>query len=221
MLMFFLTKLFDVNFIGDNLDTITAYDILRDTILIVIGIIAAAAAIIGVSLYFALRRTLESEITKKAEQRISQECRKIRGQSDIQAGVIDWIGKRLNHAINKTNKALREAEDVLEETNIVWAKSNLGFYYAELHRQKPSEYLKDKSIELTKIGYDLYNPQEACYNNPDWVDNYLFVRVTFVSDNNEKSELLKEISELMTRDDLQSIKGYLEEYKTELSKRNF
>ena len=93
---------------------ITAYDILRDTVLIVIGIIAAAAAVVGVSLYFALRRNLEYTIIRNADRKISRECRKIKAENDIQAAVTDWLGKRLNHAIKKTKRALINGKDVLE-----------------------------------------------------------------------------------------------------------
>jgi hypothetical protein len=190
---------------------------LRDTILIVIAIIGAASAIIGVSLYFALRRTLESTIIKSAERRISRECRKIRAQSDIQAGVIDWLGGRLLHAIKKTKRGLKDGGDVLEEENIIWGKSNLGYYYAESHKQKPSWHLKKESIDLTKVGYDRYNPEESYYNNPDWIDNYIYVKVAFANTPQEKAELTELINNLLSRTDLQAIHQYLAEYLKELA----
>jgi len=202
-----------INPLSAQLYRATDYEILRDTVLIVLGFLAVVAAILGVSLYLSLRAALESNITQKATKRIDDECRRLRAQVDIQAGVIEWHAKAYDRAIEYTQRALVEAETLLSERQVTYAKSNLGFYYAEKHKVTPAWHLKEESIALTKIGFDKYSPTTADFNRPDWVDNYIFACATFVRTTEEKDEVLALIDSLLAHEDLQSIKQYLEESK--------
>lgn len=213
MFIVYTTLIYRIAVSNTEVLSTTHYDILRDTVLIVLGFLAVVAAILGVSLYLSLRTALESKITQKATKHIDDECRRLRAQVDIQAGVIEWHARAYDRAIEYTQRALTKAEILLSERQVTYAKSNLGFYYAEKHKVTPVWHLKEESIALTKIGFDKYSPTAADFNRPDWVDNYIFARTTFVRTTKEKAEVLALIDSLLAREDLQSIKQYLEESK--------
>ncbi len=212
-----LTLISRISSLSAQLYRATDYEILRDTVLIVGGFLAVTAAIIGVSLYFSLHRALEHDIIQKATKLIDNECRRLRAQVDIQAGVIGWTAKMYDDAIEHTLRGLKEGKDLLAEREIIWAKSNLGYYYTEQHRQRAAWHLKQESIALTKIGYEKYSSTIPDFNHPDWIDNYIFACATFVSTIKEKEEVLALISNLLTREDLGHIRAYLEESKEYLS----
>jgi len=119
------------------------YEILRDVLIIVMSAAAVLAALIGGLLFFLLRTVLTKDITTEVDKHVDKECRKLRGKSDMQAGVTYWIQKMYDHAIDVTQRALTEAGDVLDESQVIFAKSNLGFYYSEKHKQQPSLHLKE------------------------------------------------------------------------------
>ena len=193
------------------------YAILRDVLIIVISAGAVLAALIGGLMFFILRTALLKDITAEVTKHVDRECRKLRGQSDMQVGVTYWIAAMYDHAIDVTNRALREAEDVLDESQIIFAKSNLGYYYAEKHKKKPSWHLKEEAIALTKIGFERYSPTNPDFKKPDWIDNYVFAKATFVQTKSEREEVTKLIDDLLSRADLEVIHAFLKESKQYVS----
>jgi len=189
------------------------YEIFRDVLIIVISVTAVLGALIGGLVFFLLRTALIKDITTEVGKHVDKACRKLTGQADVQAGVTYWIRGMYDYAINNTERALREAEDVLDEKQIIFAKSNLGYYYAEKHRQQPIWHLKEPAIALTKVGFEKYSPTILDFKQPDWIDNYVFVKVTFTQTASEREEVIELIDSLLLRTDLAMIHAYLEESK--------
>jgi hypothetical protein len=200
---------------------ITAYDLLRDVTLIELAVIALLATIIGVLIFYLLREMLTRDITKKVTELVSAECKKITARANIHAGVNHWLGKMYDTALKLTQIAITEGEDLLDEQEIIMAKSNCGYYLAEIHRKKPCQHLRDKAIEYVQIGYDKYDQLVGKYNRPEWVDNYVFVKACFCESKREQKEILDLIEKLITREDLKEIRDYLKETKTYLEERSF
>ena len=197
----------------EGLSEVTGYDILRDTVLIVLTAIAVITAIVGAALFFALRASLAPDIVRRANERVDTECRRLLALVDVRSGITYWIAHMYDHAIHVTQRALRDASDILPEQEVISAKSNLGFYYAEKHRQKALWHFKKEAIALTELGYAKYNPTIADFNKPDWVDNYVFTRATFTKTRDEQREVIALIDNLLTRDDLESVRQFLQESK--------
>lgn len=189
------------------------YDIFRDLITIVIGVTAVLGAIIGGLLFFVLRAALIKDIMGEVNKQIDKTCRKLAGQTDSQAGITYWVAKMYDQAINVTKRALTDAEDVLDKSQVIFAKSNLGFYYAEKHRVQQSFELKEEAIALTKIGFEEYSSTKVALRQPDWIDNYVFTKVTFVETKSERIEIIELINKLLLRADLARIHNYLEDSK--------
>jgi len=189
------------------------YEVLRDVLIIVVSAAAVLAAIIGGLLFFLLRTVLMKDITTEVGKHMDKECRKLRGQSDLQLGVTYWTARMYDHGIDVTQRALTEAGDVLGESQAIFAKSNLGFYYAEKHKQQPSWHLKEAAVDLTKIGFKKYSPSISEFKEPDWIDNYVFVKSVFVQFSSEREEVIQLIDTLLLRADLESVHTYLEESK--------
>jgi tetratricopeptide (TPR) repeat protein len=189
------------------------YDILRDVLIIVVSASAVLAALIGGLLFFVLRTALMKDIIAEVKKHVDGECRKLKGRSDMQAGVTYWIQKQYDRAIEITKRALTEAGDVLDEPQLLFLKGNLGFYYAEKHKKQESWELKEEAVDLTKIGFDKYSPSKPEYKKPDWIDNYLFVRSVFIQTNSEREEVIQLIDEMLSRKDLGLVSKNLEESK--------
>lgn len=190
------------------------YEILRDVLIIAVTLTAILGALIGGLVFFLLRTVLMKNITTEVSKQVDKECCKLRAISDVQIGVTYWMQKLYDRAIEVTKRALEDAEDVLDESKVIFAKSNLGFYYAEKHKQKPIWRRKEEAIELTKIGFEKYSPSVSEFQQPDWIDNYVFVKATFVQTSREREEVVQLIDNLMSRGDLETVHVYLEESKT-------
>ncbi|MFC2006178.1 hypothetical protein ACFLVG_04410 [Chloroflexota bacterium] len=197
------------------------YTIFRDVLIILVSIAAVLSALVGGLLFFLLRSALMKDITSEVNKRLDDECRKLRGQTDIQAGVTYWTQKMYDHAIDFTKRALEDAGDVLDDDRIIFGQSNLAYYYAEKHRQQPSWDLREEAIELAKIGYEKYSSTVSKYKKPDWMDNYAFVRTSFIKDDEEKEEVTRLINELLSRGDLKTVHNYLKEYKQGIQSLEF
>jgi len=189
------------------------YEIFRDVLIIVVSVSAVLGALIGGLVFFLLRTVLIKDITGEVNKQVDRACRKLTGQSKTQAGVTSWMQHLYDRAIELTKQALTEAGDVLDESELIFAKSNLGYYYAEKHKKQPSLDLKEKAIDLTKIGFERYSPSIPEFQKPDWIDNYVFVKAVFVQTGKERTEVLQLIDELLLRNDLAPIHAYLEESK--------
>jgi len=194
------------------------YEILRDVLIIVVSVTAMLGALIGGLVFFLLRAALIKDITAEVSKQVDKECCKLRAISDVQLGVTYWIQKSYDRAIEVTKRALEDAEDVLDESKVIFAKSNLGFYYAEKHKQEPTWRRKEEAIELTKIGFEKYSPSVSGFQQPDWIDNHVFVKATFVQTSREREEVVQLIDNLLSRGDLETIHVYLEESKTYVSR---
>ncbi|MCK4274659.1 MAG: tetratricopeptide repeat protein [Dehalococcoidales bacterium] len=192
------------------------YEIFRDVLVILISVTAVLGAIIGGMIFFLLRTALIKDITVEVNKQVDKECRKLRGQSKAQAGVSYWMQHRYDNAIEATQQALAEARDVLDKWELIFAESNLGYYYAEKHKQQPAWELKEEAIELTKTGFERYSPSIPRFQKPDWVDNYVYVKATFVKTDKEREEVVQLIDELLLRDDLAKIHTFLEDSKKDV-----
>lgn len=193
------------------------YDILRDVLIILGSVMAVFAAIIGGLIFFVLRAALMRDVTTTVSKQVDEECRKLRATADVQLGVIYWIQGAYDKAIDVTKRALNNAGDILDEEKIIFAKSNLGYYFGEKHKKEPLWCKKEEAIELTRIGSDRYSPHIPKFQHPDWVDNYMFVKATFVQTIKERDEVVQLIEQLKLRGDLQPIKAYLEGYRRYVS----
>lgn len=193
------------------------YEILRDVLIIVVSVTAVLGALIGGLVFFLLRTALLKDITTEVDKRVDKECCKLRAISDVQLGVTYWMQKSYDRAIGVTKRALDDAEDILDESKVIFAKSNLGFYYGEKHQKETIWHRKEEAIELTKIGFEKYSSSVSEFQQPDWIDNYVFVMARFVETNREREEVVQLIDNLMTRHDLESICDYLEESKIYVS----
>ena len=189
------------------------YEIFRDVLIIVVSVTAVLGALIGGLVFFLLRAAIIKDIMTEVNKHVDKACRKLSGKSDMQVGVTYWIAKMYDHAINVTNRALRDAGDVLDKSQVIFAKSNLGYYYAEKHRLQPSWHLKEEAIVLTKIGFEEYSPTILEFREPDWIDNYVFTKATFVESSSERKDIIELIDKLLSRADLEIIHTYLEESK--------
>jgi len=186
------------------------YEIFRDLLVVMVGAGALIGALAGGLLYLVLRGTLVRDVSASVTKRVDKQCRQLAGQTDIQAGVTYWAQGMYDHAIDRTQRALYAAGDVLDEIQVTFAKSNLAFYYADQHKADTAWHLKDEALKLAKIGYDKYSPSIDAFKKADWVDNYMYVRAVFLRSMKERDTLLVEIEELLSRRDLQSIHGYLQ-----------
>ncbi len=187
------------------------YEIFRDVLVIVISVTGVLGVLIGGLIFFLLRIALMKDISTAVNKQLDEECRRLRAQSDVQLGVVHWIQGSYDNAIDVTKRALAKGGDVLDETDTIFAKSNLGFYYAEKHRKQPSWGLKEIAIDLTKIGYEKYSLSLPELRKPDWIDNYVFVKATFARTDDEKEEVAQLIDKLLLRGDLEAIYTYLKE----------
>ena len=194
----------------------TAYELLRDITLIELAVIALLAAIIGVLSFYILKATLTTDITKTIHKLVDKECMKIQARSNIHAGVNHWIGKMYDRAFRLTQMGIEQGSSLLEESEIIMAKSNCGYYLAEQHQISSSIHLKNKAIKYVKEGYEKYDQFKVGYHRPDWIDNYIFVKARFCTDRAEKTELLTLIEQLIVRDDLKDIRYDLNESKNYL-----
>lgn len=193
------------------------YQILRDVLIIVVTITAVLGALIGGLVFFLLRTVLMKSITTEVDARVDKECRKLRAGADMQLGVTHWMQKSYDSAIDVTKRALAQAEDVLEETQVIFAKSNVGFYYAEKHKQQPLWQRKEEAIDLTRIGFEKYSASIPEFQKPDWIDNYVFVKAAFARASSEREEVIQLIDELLLRGDLETIHTYLKDSKKYVS----
>jgi len=189
------------------------YEIFRDVLVIVISVTAVLGAIIGGMIFFLLRTALIKDITTEVNKHLDKACRKLSGQTDVQAGVTYWLRGMYDYAISNTERALSDAGDVLDEKQIIFAKSNLGYYYAEKHKRQSTWHLKESAIALTKIGFEKYSPTITDFKQPDWIDNYAFARAIFAQTASEGEEIIELIDSLLLRTDLTTIHAYLEESK--------
>lgn len=189
------------------------YEILRDLLIIVVSITAVFGVLIGGLVFFLLRTVLVKDITTEVDRRVDKECRRLRGQSKTLAGVTYWLQHSYDTAINITKQALTESGDVLSESDLIFAKSNLGYYYAEKHKQQPLWKQKEEAIDLTRIGFEKYSASIPEFQKPDWIDNFVFVKAVFTQTSNERDELVQLINELLLRTDLALIHAYLKESK--------
>ncbi len=189
------------------------YEILRDVLIIVISVTAVLGAVIGGLIFFLLRTVLIKDVTTEVNKQVDKACRKLRGQSKSQAGVTYWLQRSYDNAIEVTKQALTEAGDVFDESELIFAKSNLGYYYAEKHKRQPLWGLKEEAIDLAQIGFERYSPSLLGFQKPDWIDNFVFVKAVFVQTNKEREEVVQLIDELLSRNDLAKIRDYLEESK--------
>ena len=194
------------------------YEIFRDLLVVIGAVGAVIAAIVGGLGFFALRALLMRDISAVIKKRVDDQCRKIAGQTDIQAGVTYWTQQMYNHAIEVTDRAITQCGDVLDEPQMLYAKSNLAFYYAESHKKQPSWHLKHEAIAHAKLAFERYSPSIATLRKPDWIDNYLFVRVAFLESSQEREEVLKLIDDMLKRSDLQSVHDYLRQSRDEAVK---
>ena len=86
------------------------YEILRDVLIIVISATAVLAALIGGLLFLFLRMILMKDIIAKVDKRLDKECRKLLGQTNMQAGVTYWMQHLYDNAIDITKKPLQRLE---------------------------------------------------------------------------------------------------------------
>ncbi len=193
------------------------YEILRDVLVIVTSVTAILGALIGGLVFFLLRVALMKDITAEVSKYVNKECCKLRAILDVQLGVTYWMQKSYDKAIEVTKRALVDAEDILAESKVIFAKSNLGYYYAEKHKQESAPHRKEEAIELTKVGFEKYSPSVSEFQQPDWIDNYVFVKAAFVQTNREREEVIQLIDNMISRGDLETIHIYLEESKTYVS----
>ena len=197
------------------------YEIFRDLLIIVVAATAVFCAVIGALVFFTLRALLIRDITAEALKQVDKQCRKIRATALLQLGVVYWMipmHNTLDKAIEVTERALDEFEDIMEEDELVFAKSNLGFYYAEKHSKgTPLWDRKAEAIALTRVGFEKYSPTASKFRKPDWVDNYVFAKAMFIQTNSEKDEVIKLANEMLGRADLQSVHVYLEESRSHAS----
>lgn len=193
------------------------YEIFRDVLIIVVSVTAVLGALIGGLVFFLLRATLMKDISIEASKHLDKECRKLIARTDIQLGVTYWMQKSYDNSIDVTKRALAQAGDVLEETQVIFAKSNLGFYYAEKHKQQPLWQRKEEAINLTRIGFEKYSASVPEFQKPDWIDNYIFVKAVFAQTGSEREEVIQLINELLLRGDLEAIHAYLEDSKKYVS----
>jgi len=194
------------------------YEILRDVLIIVVSVIAVVSAVIGGIIFFLLRSSLTRDVATEVNKRVDIECRKLRAISDIQLGVTYWIQNSYDRAIEVTQRALEDAEDILDETKVIFAKSNLGYYYAEKHKQEPIWHIKEEAMKLVKLGYEKYSPViDDRFQQPDWIDNYVFVKAVFVQTSKERDDVVQFIDSLLPRKDLKSIKSCLGDSKKYVS----
>ena len=193
------------------------YEILRDVLIIGVSAVAVFSALISALVFFILRAVLMKDITTEVNKRVDTECRKLRATADVQLGVTYWIQKSYDRAIDVTKRALEDAEDILDEAKVIFAKSNLGFYYAEKHKQEPTWHMKEKAMELTKIGFEKYSSSVSKFQQPDWIDNYVFVKAAFVQTIKERQDVIQLVNDLLLRGDLETIHCYLEQSKAYVS----
>jgi hypothetical protein len=205
-----------INFHSENttinlqvIPTTTSYDLLRDITLIELAIIALLAAIIGVGLFYLLRDRLTKDITNKMKVLVDESCNRIQARANIHDGVIHWIGGMHERAFKLTQIGLELGAGLLDEPEVIMAKSNCGYYLAEDHQKKSLPHLKRKAIELVLTGYEKYDQLKDKYNRTDWIDNYIFVRTRFCETKLEQKEIVELINELSARNDLKDIREFL------------
>lgn len=199
-----------------SISPVAAYDLLRDITLIELAVIALLAGIIGVVLFYLLKDTLTRDITSKMIKLTDTSCNRLQARMNIHDGVIHWIGGMYERAFKLTQIGLELGEHLLDEPEIIMAKSNCGYYLAEDHKKDVLPHLKDKAIKFAQPGYEKYDYLKDKYNRTDWIDNYVFVRVCFCQTKQEQKDLVDLIDKLTKRTDLKDIWGFLNDSKSYL-----
>lgn len=168
---------------------------------------------IGVGIFLSIRRLTKEAVEKDMVKRFSN----MKGRLDITRSVMHYQQALVYKELGKQEEARRDLEraigrvelaldENLGEVDEIWAKSDLGYYYAEAQMTGK----KDKALELTELGYKMHNPRKPKFNQPHWVDNYVYVKVRF-ADAKQKQELKEWIKDLLSKPDLASVKSYLED----------
>ena len=188
---------------------LTGYDIFRDLLGILLALLVGAGAL----LYLVIRK----EVRQSVRGDIKDEFSKIRGKLEINLGLMYFYQASYEYAIQETKKAL--AETNIEETDIIWAKNNLAYYYAARHtgyhpskkiKKHPQPENKKEAIELADFLYEKYDPLVQKYDRPAWLETCAFVKARYADTPKEKREARQFIRTLLPRQDLHSRKSSLE-----------
>jgi len=172
------------------------YDIFRDLLFVLLGILSA----VGVLIFLILR----ARIRRSVEISIRNEFSRIKGRLALTQGVLYWYMKDYKLAIKTTQRALMEKLDKRDE---IIAKSNLGYYYAEEHERSVQWENKQRAIKLAKFAYNRY---KETFDDPNWVDNYWFVKARFAKTAEEMNEVKTGIEGEINKPDLCLVKPLLE-----------
>ena len=121
---------------------------------------------------------------------------------------MSWNVGDIDRAIKETKGALNEN---LSKSNKAWIRNNLAYYYAAKHEKEPQWHLRNEALRFAEYAYKKYDKYVKDFNNPEWVETYIFVKARFAKDEREKDEIKEKITNLLKREDLHEIKKYLED----------
>lgn len=176
------------------------YDVLKDVLQIVLVIVG----VIGLGIFWGLHKMLKDDVEKIIEEKFSD----VRGEIEILNGFTLWTIKNIDGAISNTKRALGRS---LKERDEIMAKNNIAYYYAEKHEKEPPQWgLKDEAIKFAEYVYKKYDKYREGYNDPNWIETYAFVKSRFAKEDREREETMRELKELIRREDLKEIKEDLE-----------
>ena len=157
------------------------YDVLKDTLIIVLAILAVGIGVIGYTIYIILSDKLKQDAAKSARV----EALKISIRLFIVSGYTCWehyettkSSSYLEMAIELTQRALetyvslsKEGEKIDEiDREYYLIENNLAYYYAE----KGNEDDKETAIKYAK---DIYEQTDKFPKDKEnWLDTYHFVK---------------------------------------------
>ena len=185
------------------------FDIFNNLLILLLSL----ATVIGGLLFLLLKELMRGHI----ERRFSA----LKGSIYITDGLRDYDRENLKRAIEYTEKALKEK---LDEKSEIWAKNNLAYYYAEIYEmEKYKDFSKSinkkRVLKFAEFVFNKYNPIIQEYNEPSWVETYVFVKSKFAKTKSEIDKLKKFIGELLSEPLMKDKKDNLSETLEYLNKK--
>lgn len=159
-------------------------------------------------------KSLEIKLGEKKKEidadlsKIRNEISRERGLRRIITAVDIWKSNR-DMAIKLTRLALEE--EGLTPADKLLANSNLGYYLAESFRHTNIPQEAEEAKQLASEANNSYDIRKDGYDRPEWVHNWAYVERVKAKTKDEKEALRKTIDRLVGREDLKSIRVYLQE----------
>jgi len=167
--------------------TADKYDVMKDTLVIVLSLAGILIAVFGIGTYFLLRTTLNQYLSEEISDRFYRAI--VRGH--INQAYFLWQQFQhtreeflLEHAINVNRQAYDQAQSLKEERPdneliLCSIRNNLGYYLATKREPTSDDMLEARSLaDYLETKVNSY-PEEGI----DWRDTIAYIRRRFQAQN--------------------------------------